>query len=290
MDTETVLIRKQREEIILLTNELQNQETQLNSLNESNKKLKMNLKSNEEKFKAYEISLINFEKQIKDLKDQLNDKDKELEANRIRLHTKEAYFNKQSLKFQQSQFSIEKLNQEMNSNLEIIKELKIENSKLNLKCAEQSNRYKETKLKLDELMIALNNKKDLLDNAKEKIKTLESNLSNFIDLFKMNKCLNIENLFMDEENKDFKINNYFNYFIQLVSKLMDNKHDSQLNSLLQSLKAHWFEANVVCEQIKSILGTKYKDITLKIIDNSFTKKNDSSQELSTRQTSTPVNL
>lgn len=67
-DDESSTIRKQREEIILMTNELKNQEIQLNAYDEANIKLKNSLKSYEEKFKNQEKIMKELEKKVSDLK------------------------------------------------------------------------------------------------------------------------------------------------------------------------------------------------------------------------------
>jgi hypothetical protein len=65
---ESILIRKQREEIILLTNELKNQEIHLNSFNDDNSKLKCTIKIYEKKLDEADSHLKVYENQIKDLK------------------------------------------------------------------------------------------------------------------------------------------------------------------------------------------------------------------------------
>jgi uncharacterized coiled-coil protein SlyX len=65
---ESSTIRKQREEIILLTNELKSQEVQLNAYDEANIKLKNSLKIFEEKYRNQEITIKDLEKKVAELK------------------------------------------------------------------------------------------------------------------------------------------------------------------------------------------------------------------------------
>ena len=65
---ESILIRKQREEIILLTNELKNQEIQLNVFNQENSKLKGTIKIYEKKLQDADSHMKHYENNIKELK------------------------------------------------------------------------------------------------------------------------------------------------------------------------------------------------------------------------------
>ena len=65
---ESILIRKQREEIILLTNELKNQEIQLNIFNQENSKLKSSIKTYDKKLQESDVHMKVYENQIKELK------------------------------------------------------------------------------------------------------------------------------------------------------------------------------------------------------------------------------
>ena len=68
---ESILIRKQREEIILLTNELKSQEIQLNAFNQENSKLKSSIKIYEKKLHEADCHMKVYENQIKELKSKL---------------------------------------------------------------------------------------------------------------------------------------------------------------------------------------------------------------------------
>jgi hypothetical protein len=65
---ESILIRKQREEIILLTNELKNQEIQLNIFNQENSKLKSSIKIYDKKLQECDVHMKIYENQIKEFK------------------------------------------------------------------------------------------------------------------------------------------------------------------------------------------------------------------------------
>lgn len=62
------LIRKQREEIILLTNQLKEQEEQICLFQQSNSKLKINLKLMDKKVLDYESKVKNLNQEIQSLK------------------------------------------------------------------------------------------------------------------------------------------------------------------------------------------------------------------------------
>jgi hypothetical protein len=83
--------------------------------------------------------------------DQIDEKNKEIEIIKGKLSNKETFFNKKLLRLTQCEFTIDKLNKELTNESTAVKDLKSENSKILLKLAEQSNRYKEMKFKNDEL-------------------------------------------------------------------------------------------------------------------------------------------
>ena len=62
------LVRKQREEIILLTKELQNQDEQLNLIQNFNLKLKLASKAHEKEKKEFESALKKLNNEIKQLR------------------------------------------------------------------------------------------------------------------------------------------------------------------------------------------------------------------------------
>lgn len=65
---ENTLIRKQREELVLLTNELKTQEVQISVFNEENLKLKNAIKVYEKKFDDYDQRFKYYDNQIRELK------------------------------------------------------------------------------------------------------------------------------------------------------------------------------------------------------------------------------
>lgn len=90
--------------------------------------------------------------------DQLEDKNTEIESNRTKWNQKEVFYNKQLVKLQQQQFTIDNLNKDIAQYAQSQNEFKDENSKLQLKISEQSNRYRELKQKYDELVKTLTSK------------------------------------------------------------------------------------------------------------------------------------
>jgi chromosome segregation ATPase len=90
--------------------------------------------------------------------DQLEDKNTEIESNRTKWNQKEIFFNKKLVKLQQLQFTIDNLNKEITQHTQNLNEAKDENSKLQLKLSEQSNRYRELKQKHDELVKTVSSK------------------------------------------------------------------------------------------------------------------------------------
>ena len=65
---ESILIRKQREEIILLTNKLKSQEIQLNAFNQENSNVKSSINVYEKKHHEADCHMKVYENQIKELK------------------------------------------------------------------------------------------------------------------------------------------------------------------------------------------------------------------------------
>jgi len=311
---ETALIRKQREEIILLTNELQRQETELNALNDNNLKLKQTIKSHDEKFRQSEHQIKLYEREIKELKSQIDQKEQEIEANKQKFSQKENFHAKQSIKFQQSQFTIEKLGQEIASLQSAVKELKSENAKLQIKVTEQASRYKDARTKQDELAMKLETKTSLLDVAKGQIFSLETSLRNFVKFYQIKKKLT-ENILSEKaalrqqnvnespkSGKDEKSlisvsmnadslqsENDHIYFINLASEILVTNQDSRLNYLHMTLREHWFESNVICEEMKGLLTAKYKEAIVQFNNHNFKCETKEEKKLE-RNTSTPVNF
>jgi hypothetical protein len=115
---ENVLIRKQREEIVLLTNELKQQEIQLNSLFNENLKIKSSLKTSRKKSDEYEIKIKHLEAEISRLTEAERQNSDVFKA---KLHNKECVLSKTCIKLKQVEFNNEKLNQEVENYLKTIK-------------------------------------------------------------------------------------------------------------------------------------------------------------------------
>ena len=162
---------------------------------------------------------------------------------------KESFYSKQSLKFQQSQFTIEKLSQDITNYEANLKEVKSENSKVQVKLSEQVSRFKELKTKHDELIKKLETKSSLLEVAKEQIKTLEGSLRSFVNFYRTKKKLTAkilsekavvlnESAKTDDKNsiivnpESLQSENDHIYYINLASEILKSNQDARLNYLL----------------------------------------------------------
>ena len=111
------LIRKQREEIILLTNELKRQEEQINSLHSSNLKFKDSTKLKEKKEHELEKAIKSLDLEIRNLNEHLKFKSEELETVKQKLAQKDSYIQNQSNKIFQLQTQVDKSAQELNNSI-----------------------------------------------------------------------------------------------------------------------------------------------------------------------------
>lgn len=107
------LIVKQRQEIILLTDDLNNQENEIKQLLISNAKLKTKIKLIEKDKLDLENANKSLKKEIFTFKDDSTKKNEEFEAMKQKLTKKDQLIQNQSVKFQQISIDNEKLKQQL---------------------------------------------------------------------------------------------------------------------------------------------------------------------------------
>lgn len=280
------LIRKQRKELILLTNELKIQEDQINTLHSTNIKLKEEIKQREKK--EFELEKKNrvLSTELKAINETLKLKAEEIESLKQKLLPKDAYIQSQSNRIFQLQTTNEKSNQEINAILRNKSELKLENSKLNTKIKEQSSRLLELKEQNDEIIKILESRNILIKTSSDHIKILENNLLEFIKLAKSAK--NSNDIVIDTDQiKSQSIRQEENE--QSFPKVLNNSNELKLISVLQSLKETWLESNLKYEEVKNIVFTKLKDTSGSSSEKKTRDPNVELENISRIFTSSPIN-
>jgi chromosome segregation ATPase len=174
---DTSLIRKQREEILLLIKELNEQQEQFNHVEKCNLKLKQNLKQNENERLEYEAKAKSLNSEIQLLKNE-REKQKEIsEQLRQKLTQKDFFIQNQSKKLQQTQSECEKLKLNVSDLNKDNKALKLENFRLKSSHKDQSKRVLDLRDKVAEHATIIEQKNQLLNISSDQIQILEKNLN-----------------------------------------------------------------------------------------------------------------
>lgn len=106
------LIRKQREELILLTNQLKLQDEKLEKIYAENVGLKTKLKQKAKCQIESEKTMKSLNKEINALKNELEEKELTVKSTRKKLNEKDAFIQTQTCRIQQLESTLNKLNQD----------------------------------------------------------------------------------------------------------------------------------------------------------------------------------
>lgn len=265
-----LLVRKQRDEIILLTKELKEQENQLSLTHIQNLKLKEKV----DKFESQKVTLDNIISSLKldakNLENQAKTKSQEIDNLKQKIKEKDSYIQNQGLKLIKLQASCDKSNHELDLLDKNHNEMKSQNMKLNIKTKEQSKRILELKeaiLKKDKIIETKNN---LIQTSAEHIEILEKNLKRLIDFTdaikeRNEKTKQRENdLNIDKLNDERIRNSSSNDIWTIVEKssepnLLNTPNEVNLNTIIRSLKETWFESNLKYEEVKNMLMKRIEE-------------------------------
>lgn len=292
------LARKQREEIILMTNELRNQEENLNQMHSAGLKQK-------EKFKNLENQLTNYQKTIKslntdisNLKDHTKNELQQTENLKQKMREKDLYIQSQVSKAIKLQASYDKTLQEFNLLKQNHNETKLENARLKEKSKEQASRILELKESHVQKNKLIETKNNLIQSSAEHITTLEQNLKRLIDFMdevkdSKGKAKQSKEMDLDLDELSLKSSSSTNIWTIVEkpseSKLLDTANERQLNTILNSLKETWFESNLKYEEIRNLLTQKINESKLDLHSTTASEKTSNLTNISRMVTSSPIN-
>ncbi|RNA31354.1 hypothetical protein BpHYR1_017725 [Brachionus plicatilis] len=172
------MLRKQREEIILLTKELKNQEDQIGVFQANNKKLKDTIKMLKEDKNKIEIEIQNKNSEITSLKDCMENLKKENEFLKNKISQKDSYIQSQTKKNFSLNDELNKLKLKVGEKEKSSEKLNSEVVKLKSNFKDQLKQSVDLRNQVNDLIKTVESKNDLLKLSSSQIELLENNLRN----------------------------------------------------------------------------------------------------------------